>query len=88
MAVVLSRIDEFEVDGRRFTLYAGGSYVLFEEDGEGAEGIGAIERADARFLATAWCRPGVTIAADSLPEAIKELIALDGAAPQATGQHT
>ena len=77
MAVMLSRIDEFEVEGRRFCLYEGGSYVLFEEDGDGAEGIGSIERSDAGFVVTAWWRPGVTITAASLPEAVGELFALD-----------
>lgn len=75
--MVLKKVDEFEVAGRRFTLYEGGSFVLFEEDGDDAEGIGTIERSGGGYVATAWWRPGLTFAAPSLPEAIGELIALD-----------
>lgn len=75
--MMLRKVDEFEVDGRRFALYKGGSFVLFEEDGDDAEGIGAIERSDHGFISTPWWYPALTLAAPSLPAAIWELIALD-----------
>jgi hypothetical protein len=72
--MVLSRVDEFEMDGRRFTLYEGGSFVLFEEDGDGAEGLGTITRSDAGFVVTGWWRPGVTLITPTLPEAVGKLV--------------
>ncbi|WP_434318628.1 hypothetical protein [Leifsonia sp. P73] len=72
--MVLNRVDEFETRGRRFTLYEGGSLVLFEEDGDGAEGIGTIVRSDTGFVVTAWWKPGLTIIVPTLPEAVNRLV--------------
>lgn len=73
---MLSKVDEFEVQGRRFTLYEGGSFILFEEDDDGAEGLGTITRSDTGFVVTAWWKPGLTIIASTLPEAVSKLLEL------------
>lgn len=70
----ITRIDEFERGGRRFTLYEGGSYILFEEDDEGAEGIGMIEPSGTGLEATVWRKPGAPIAASTLQEAVEGLV--------------
>ena len=71
---MLSRVDEFEVQGRRFTLYEGGSFILFEEDGDGAEGLGTIVRSDPGFVVTPWWKPDLTIVAPTLLEAVNKLV--------------
>lgn len=72
----LTRVDEFENEGRRFTLYEGGSFVLFEEHEDYSEGIGTIERAGAAFTVIAWWRPGPAIVEQTLTEAVGRLLAI------------
>ncbi|WP_158862058.1 hypothetical protein [Leifsonia sp. AG29] len=72
--MVLWRLDDFEMRGRHFTLYGGGSFVLFEEHGEEAEGLGTIIPKDDGFEVAVWWRPEVTMIASTLPEAIRKLV--------------
>lgn len=70
----LRRVDEIEKDGRRFTLYDGGSFVLFAEEDDFAEGVGTIERTEAGYVVTAWWRPGIATIAPTLSAAVDMLV--------------
>ena len=55
---MLERVRRFDHQGRTYTLYLDGSWVLFEEDADGAEGLGIIERTATGYAASHWWHPG------------------------------
>lgn len=74
---MFEKVDEFQCDGRAYTLYAGGSWTLFREEDDGASGIGSITRSDDGYAVNCWGHPGPSPTAPSLREAVEELLALD-----------
>ena len=74
---MFEKVEEFERDGRRYTLYAGGSWTLFEEDDEGASGLGSITLTERGFAVSCWWRPEVTPTKPTLAEAVETLVSYD-----------
>lgn len=75
---MIERVDEFERNGSRYTLYRGGPFTLFREDDDGATGVGTIERVPDGWECSCWWRPGAVTVRRTLPDAVAALVALSG----------